>query len=100
MNDGFPDASPPNPREERFRPLGDFLYAEVIAVVIMAVVALFAEERLADASGAGVIVLLILVPLVRVAWLAARWRSRGDRRFSWVAVFVLCVVFTGFLLSR
>lgn len=100
MTDGFPDASPPNPKEERFRPLADFLHAEVIAVVIMAVVALLGGERLADASGAGMIGLLILVPLVRVAWLGGRWWIRGDRRFALVALFVVAVVFAGFLLSR
>ena len=67
MNDGFPDASPPNPREERFRPLGEFLYAEAIAVVTLAVAALLARQRIADASGAAMIGLLIIVPLVIAA---------------------------------
>jgi hypothetical protein len=80
--------------------MGEFLSAELIAVVVLALTALLARERVSSASGVGMIGLLILVPLVRVGWLAARWWTRGDRRFALVAAAVLVVVSTGFVLSR
>ena len=99
MTDEF-DASPHNPREERFRPMGEFLLAELIAVVILAAVTLVAGEQGAGASGAGMIALLVVIPVVRVVWLAGRWYIRRDLKYAAVATFVVFVVVTGFFLSR
>ena len=38
-------------------------------------------------------------PLVRVAWLAVRWNSRGDRRYATVAAALLLIVGTGAILA-
>ncbi len=80
--------------------MGEFLSAELIAVVVLAGVALLAQERIGRAAGIGMIALLIAIPLVRVLWLVVRWWSRGDRRFALVGVFVLFVVAVGFFLSH
>ena len=91
---------PPDPREERFRPMGEFLTAEVVAVLVLCLAALLGGERLGGAGAAGMLALLVAIPLVRVAWLVVRWFRRGDRRFAFVGVFVLCVAATGWILSR
>ena len=100
MTGDLPDTSPPNPREERFRPMGEFLLAELVAVIILAALSLVADERVSGASGVGMIALLVAIPLLRVIWLVGRWYSRRDFRYSATGAFVLCVVLAGYLLSR
>ncbi len=91
---------PPDPREERFRPMGEFLTAELLAVVVLCVVALVAPGEVAGSAAAGLLALLVAIPLVRVAWLVVRWFRRGDPRFAAVGLFVLGVAALGWLLSR
>jgi len=91
---------PHDPREERFRPMGEFLQAETVAVIVLALVALLAPGDLGGAAATGMIVLLIGIPVVRVLWLVGRWFRRGDTRFALVGVMVLVVLAGGFALSR
>jgi hypothetical protein len=80
--------------------MGEFLTAEVAAVVVLCVAALVGPEVLAGSSGAGLLALLVAIPLVRVTWLVVRWFRRGDPRFAAVGSFVLAVAALGWLLSR
>lgn len=80
--------------------MGEFLTAEVIAVLVLALLALVAGGRLGDAGAAGLVALLIAVPLVRVLWLVLRWFRKGDLRFALVGTFVICVAVAGWVLSR
>jgi hypothetical protein len=89
-----------DPREERFRPLGRFLFIEVIVVAILGVLSLLLNDALATAAAAATLIVLVASPLIRVIWLVIRWFRRGDPRFAMVGVFVLCVPAVGFVLAR
>lgn len=80
--------------------MGEFLLAETLAVITLALVAVLAPGEAGAASAAGMIVLLIGIPIVRVLWLVGRWLRRGDTRFALVGVAVLAVMVAGFALSR
>lgn len=47
------------------------------------------------ASGTGLVVTLVAAPVLRVAWLTARWLRRRDVRFAAVALVLLVVVGIG-----
>lgn len=97
-----PDASgpPPDPREERYRPMGDFLAAEIVSVLLLCALALVLPGDYGAAAATGVLILLMAIPLVRVVWLVGRWFRRGDVRFALVGCAVLLAPLLGFLLSR
>lgn len=80
--------------------MGEFLTAELAAVVVLCAVALVASDDVAGSAAAGLLALLVAIPLVRVAWLVVRWFRRGDRRYAAVGLFVLAVAALGWLLSR
>lgn len=52
------------------------------------------------AAATAAVAVVVAVPLVRVAWLAARWARRGDARFAVLAALLLAVVATGFASAR
>jgi hypothetical protein len=45
------------------------------------------------------VAVVVAAPLFRVAWLAARWYRRGDRRYAAVAVGLLLIVGCGCVLA-
>ncbi|UDY36429.1 hypothetical protein [Dermatobacter hominis] len=94
------DAQPiPDPRAGRFEPLILGSRIAVGVALVLAVVGVAAPEPLSDWSAVASIVVVMVAPLLRVGWLAVRWFRRGDRRFGWVAVGVLCVVATAVVLA-
>ena len=93
--------SPPvDPREERYRPLVHLLLGGVVAVAALGVIALLLGEDGGEGFAVAMVVLLVGLPLLRVAWFVGRWFRRGDPRYAMVGVVVLCVPLVGFLLSR
>lgn len=96
---GGPGGPGPDPKADRFARLITALNLAVAAVTSLAFVALFLRDDVADAVGAVIVALLILTPLLRVAWFVGRWARRGDRRFALVGLGVLCVVAAGALLA-
>jgi len=93
-------SAPPDPREERYRPLVQLLMAGIIGVGLLGVVALLLGEDRGEGVAVVMVVLLVGLPLVRVAWFVGRWLRRGDTRYAMVGVVVLCVPLVGYLLSR
>ncbi|MCP4436214.1 MAG: hypothetical protein GY812_12075 [Actinomycetia bacterium] len=93
-------SAPPDPREERYRPLVRLLMAGIIGVGLLGVVALLLGEDRGEGVAVVMVVLLVGLPLVRVAWFVGRWFRRGDTRYAMVGVAVLCVPLVGYLLSR
>ncbi len=93
-------SAPPDPREERYRPLVRLLMAGIIGVGLLGVVALLLGEDRGEGVAVVMVVLLVGLPLVRVAWFVGRWLRRGDTRYAMVGVAVLCVPLVGYLLSR
>jgi len=92
--------TPMDPREERFRPMGDFLFAEVIAVMIMALVAVIFGGQIGRGAAIGMFVLLLTIPMIRVLWLVIRWFRRGDPRFALVGLVVLAVPLVALVISH
>jgi hypothetical protein len=80
--------------------MGEFLTAELAAVVVLCVAALLGPEPVAGSAGAGLLALLVAIPLVRVTWLVVRWFRKGDPRFAAVGLFLLGVATLGWVLSR
>ena len=56
-------------------------------------------DPVGDAASVTAVVVVIAVPLMRVAWLAVRWYRRGDRRYAAVAAGVLLIVGAGSVLA-
>jgi hypothetical protein len=80
--------------------MGEFLTAEVVAVVVLCLVALLAPGEVAGSAAAGMLALLVAIPLIRVVWLVIRWFRRGDLRFAAIGLFVLAVAASGWALSH
>jgi len=51
------------------------------------------------AAASGAVAVIVATPLVRVAWLVARWRREHDRRFAVLGLALLAVVATGAALA-
>lgn len=93
-------SAPPDPREERFRPLSELLAAGVTLMALLAAMALLLGGAAARGAAVGMLALLVAMPLARVLWLVVRWFRRGDTRFALLGVMVLAVPLAGFLLAR
>lgn len=95
---------PVDPKEGRFDRAADLLRGATVVVLVLSAVSLVLHARapdvaLGDQLAWAAVAVLLVVPLIRVAWLALRWWRRGDVRFALVAVGVLLVVATGALLA-
>jgi hypothetical protein len=88
-----------DPKVGRNRRLRGFLGAAVIVTALAAAAGLILPGRPGQVAAAFAVVVVAAVPIVRVAWLAIRWFSKGDRRFGLVAVALLTVIAVGFLLG-
>jgi hypothetical protein len=98
------NASPVDPKEGRFDRAANLLRVAAIAVVVLCACSLLVHAREPDAAlgdqlAWAAVAVLLVVPLLRVAWLGVRWLRRGDVRFALVALGVLLVVATGALLA-
>ena len=82
----------PDPRVGRQRRLVAFLRVCLALVTVAAIVELLAPTAWRAHAGVAMVAVVIAVPLLRVAWLVARWWRRGDRRFAIVGAGLLLVV--------
>jgi hypothetical protein len=92
--------TPFNPRTDRQRRLARFLRVSVAGAFVIAVGALVLPGRVGTVFGVAMVVVLVAVPLIRLAWLARRWLRKGDRRFALVAVLLAGIVAAGAFLGR
>ncbi len=88
-----------DPKAGRQRRLLRFLVVAVVAAAGAAVLALVVPGSVGQAAAVVAVAIVIVAPLVRVAWLASRWFRKGDRRFALAAVAVLAVVAVGVALA-
>ena len=93
---GVPEPGPPPDwRAHRQQRLVQALQAAVALLVVAALVALALPGRAGEVAADAVAVVLIAVPLGRVAWLVLRWARRGDVRFALVGSVLLAVAAIG-----
>jgi hypothetical protein len=71
----------------------------VLRAATLLAAALAAIGVVVEAVAVAAVAVLVAAPLVRVAWLANRWRRRGDPRFSFTAVGLLALVALGTVLA-
>jgi len=64
-----------------------------------ALAGLLLPDPVGEAASATAVSVVVGAPLVRVAWLAARWYRRGDRRYAAVAGALLLIVGSGAVLA-
>ena len=91
---------PPDPKLDRFRPVVVGLQMALVVIGVLAVLSVVLPGRVSNVLATATVILLMVVPLVRVTWLAQRWLRRGDLRYGLVAVSVLLVVTAGAFLAR
>ncbi|MDZ7731719.1 MAG: TSUP family transporter [Acidimicrobiia bacterium] len=84
----------PDPRRARQRLLLHFLRATVALVAVLAATAVVLPAPTGRTVAVGMVLLLVTVPVVRIAWLGLRWFRRGDARFAVAAAALLAVVAT------
>ena len=77
----------PDPFANRQVRLVRALQVATVVAAILSAVGLFAEP-----AAVAAVAVLIAAPMLRVAWLAQRWRRRGDPRFAFTAVALLLLV--------
>lgn len=66
---------------------------------VLAVTGLVAPGSTGALAGRAALVLVVVVPLARVAALGVRWAQVGDRRYAAVAAGLLAVIAAGATLS-
>ena len=93
----LPPAIDPGPG--RYDRLSVWLRLALVIVAVLALAAVLVPPAQGVWIGRALVTLLVALPLLRVAWFVARWFRRGDPRFAFVGLGVLCVVATGALLS-
>lgn len=91
---------PPDPRIARQRATALYLRAAIVVSFSLGVATLVLPGDAGRAVGVAMTVVLIVAPLVRVAWLLVRWLRRGDRRFAAAAFTLLLVTGSGLLLAH
>ncbi len=89
---GASGATGPDPRAERYLPVLRAWRVAAGATLALALLGAVLPGPAADVFGAAAVTVVLVAPLVRIAWLARRWFRRGDPRFGWFAVGVLGVV--------
>jgi hypothetical protein len=71
-----------------------FLRVATVVTVVLSALSVLVPDDGGRAAGTAVVVILVAVPLLRVAWLAQRWARKGDRLFATVACVLLGIVAT------
>lgn len=87
-----PTGPPPDHRVGRQARLLRFLRVATVLTAVLTVIAVAVPGSIGRATGVGVVAVLVITPLVRVAWLGLRWLRRGDRRYAAVAGGLLLIV--------
>lgn len=82
----------PDPRSGRFQPLIVMSRAAVGLALVLAVVGMTVGGTIGSSAATAAVAVVLIAPLARVVWLAARWFRRGDPRYGAVALGVLAVV--------
>lgn len=75
------------------------LRAVTNAVVILAPLGLVASREVGLAIARVVVGVLVLIPVVRLLWLASRWFRLRDVRYAFAAVGLVSVILGGALLA-
>ena len=88
-----------DPRPGRHQLLAQLLRYLLYVAAALALATVVLPPRLGRWTGGAMAVVLIGVPLWRVAWFVARWVRRGDRRYALVGAGVLVVVAIGAALA-
>ena len=70
-----------------------------LGTFVLAVAAASSPGDVGDTLGGAMVAFLVAVPLLRVAFFAARWWQIGDRRYALVALVLLLEIGTGALLA-
>lgn len=76
-------------------PLARFLQVAAAVVLVLGVAGALLPGAAGERAGTAALAVVVATPLVRVAWLAARWCRRGDVRFALAAAALLVVVGAG-----
>lgn len=92
--------TPLDPRAGRQRRLSQFLRIAAYVTFALAVAALLLPGDAGRVAGFLVVVVLVAVPLLRLAWLGRRWLRKGDRRFALVAAALGLIIVGGSVLGR
>lgn len=85
----------PHPLVGRQRVLVVFLRAMTYLAVGLSVAGVVLPGSSGRVAAVALVVVLVGTPVVRVAWLLARWTRRGDRRFAAVAAALLAIMAVG-----
>lgn len=88
---------PPNPLAGRQRRLVITLRVATVVAFTFGVAALVLPGEAGRVVAAAMVVVLVVTPLARVAWLVLRWGLRRDWRFAGAGVALLTVVALGLL---
>lgn len=86
-------------QEPKHRSMAAGLRVAAAAVAVLTGAAVVLPAGVARWCSTAAVAALIGVPVLRVAWLCARWLRRGDRRFGLIAAGVLAVVACAALLA-
>lgn len=90
---------PVDPRAGRFDPLVRGARVAVAAAFGLALLGIVVPSPAGPWFATAAIAVVLVAPLARIVWLGTRWFRRGDPRYGWVAVGVLCVVTAGVVLA-
>jgi hypothetical protein len=88
-----------DPRPGRYERLGQLLRYLLFLAGGLALATVVLPPRAGRWTGTAMVVVLVGVPLWRVAWFVARWVRRGDLRYAAVGAGVLVVVAIGAALA-
>jgi hypothetical protein len=87
-----PSGPPPDHRVGRQARLLVFLRGATAITVAACVLAVVVPGAVGQAAGAGAVAALVVVPLLRIVWLAQRWVRRGDLVYAGVACGLLGII--------
>jgi hypothetical protein len=81
-----------DPRETRQRSLVLFLQAALVVTFVLSLLSVVLPDDLTRPFGVATVAVLVLVPLVRIVWLAVRWALKRDYRFAAAAALLASIV--------
>ena len=84
-----------NPRYELVRRWAGWLDRVTTAAMALAIAALVVPGDVGSALGVALVVVLVALPILRVALAGVRFARVGDRRFALVAATLLAIIAAG-----
>jgi hypothetical protein len=81
-----------DPRETRQRSLVFFLQVALVVTLGLSLLSVTLPDDLTRPFGVATVAVLVLVPLVRIVWLAIRWVLKRDYRFAAAATLLAAIV--------